>query len=140
MQNTGQKEKKVEVDTLSERLDTIEVNYPSGGFFPAVGLHCRGAIVKLHLNEIVTVAEDETEQIITQMDQSTKEKRTFLDGSLFRETHTENILTSAIKNNIRKNPTASVAGWEYYNLKRSYDTLQSVHTDKLEKNEQLFEI
>ncbi|VDI15389.1 Hypothetical predicted protein [Mytilus galloprovincialis] len=123
-----------------KKLDTIEVNYPSGGFFPAVGLHCRGAIVKLHLNEIVTVAEDETEQIITQMDQSTKEKRTLLDGSLFRETHTENILTSAIKNNIRKNPAASVAGWEYYNLKRSYDTLQSVHTDKREKNEQLFEI
>lgn len=68
------------------------------------------------------------------MDQSTKEKRTLLDGSLFRETHTENILISAIKNNIRKNPAASVAGWEYYNLKRSYDTLQSVHTDKREVN------
>ncbi|CAC5404522.1 unnamed protein product [Mytilus coruscus] len=123
-----------------KKLNTIEVNYPSGGFFPAVGLHCRGAIVKLHLNEIVTIAEDETEQIITQMDASTKKKKTLLDGSLFRETRKQNILTSAIKNNIQENPAATVVGWEYYNLKRSYDTLQSVHSDKREENEQLFEI
>lgn len=51
---------------------------------------------------------------------------------LFKETRNQNILTSAMKSNIKENPTAAVAEWEYYNLKRSYDTLQSVQTDKLE--------
>ncbi|XP_071127176.1 uncharacterized protein [Mytilus edulis] len=100
-----------------------------------------GTTVKLHLfpqsNEIVTIAADDTEHITHQMEASKNEE---FEGSLFMETRKQNILTSAIKNKMQIHQPATVAGWEYYNLKRSYDTLLSLKTDKREESEQLFEI
>ncbi|CAC5404521.1 unnamed protein product [Mytilus coruscus] len=133
--------KNSEVDVFftinGEKIGSTQFTYPSGGLFPAIGMHIKGACARFHLrgmwNASAWMSEDELnktdDQEFNEATDSSKEDSLFSKNTL-KKSMEENVLITALQSRMKHCSEAADAAWEYYNLKRSFDTLQSLQNNK----------
>ncbi|XP_052078860.1 uncharacterized protein LOC127716653 isoform X2 [Mytilus californianus] len=117
----------------SEKIGSTKFTYPSGGLFPAVGMHVKDACARFHLrgmwNASAWISEDQPnktdDQEFNEATDSSNEDSLF-SKSMFKKSMEENVLITALKSRMEHCSEAADAAWEYYNLKRSLYTLQSL--------------
>ncbi|CAC5390787.1 unnamed protein product [Mytilus coruscus] len=120
-----------------EKIGLTKFTYPSGGLFPAIGMHIEGACARFHLrgmwNASFWMSEEELKKTNEQeFNESTdsSNKDSLFSKSMFKKSMEENALITSLQSRMEHCSEVADAAWEYYNLKRSFDTLQSLQKDK----------
>ncbi|CAG2252279.1 unnamed protein product [Mytilus edulis] len=118
-----------------EKIGSTQITYPSGGLFPAIGMHIEGARARFHLramwNASFWMSKDELNTDDQEFNKATEsEEGNLFSKSMFNISTEENVLVTALQSRMEHFSEAANAAWEYYNLQRSFDTYQSLQNDK----------